>query len=338
MYTPYSGNEPYIFISYAHKDTSFVAPIIQKLMQLGFRVWYDVGIEGGFEWPEFIATRLFGSGCVLAFISANSINSKNCRREINFAIEKDKPLLAIYLDDCEVPLGMQMQLNTLQAFYCTTPADTDALIQKLQHTQLLQICLASNIDPALEAPKEEPPPAPVQPPEPIISAPEPKAASTEIPPEEVDPWVCSCGKNYRQKAGRCSCGAWRCSCGRVHASYVSSCACGVSKRKMPQLSPAPCRNVSKNQWQCTCGRIHPAYVSSCVCGLDKSSTRYRTPSIKHDIDEDPATQWKCTCGRIHKMEVSKCSCGNWHCTCGRVHAPYVSSCVCGNSKTKLKQG
>ena len=42
--TAYEGTEPYIFISYAHKNTDQVIPIISVLQNRGFRVWYDAGI------------------------------------------------------------------------------------------------------------------------------------------------------------------------------------------------------------------------------------------------------------------------------------------------------
>ena len=54
----YEGREPYIFISYAHKDMAKVLPIIEGLAEKGFRIWYDAGIEAGTEWPEYIAEHL----------------------------------------------------------------------------------------------------------------------------------------------------------------------------------------------------------------------------------------------------------------------------------------
>ena len=41
----YEGNENYIFVSYAHKDSDRVIPIIEELDAAGFRIWYDSGIE-----------------------------------------------------------------------------------------------------------------------------------------------------------------------------------------------------------------------------------------------------------------------------------------------------
>ena len=50
----YKGDQPYIFISYAHKDSNIVLPIIARLQQDGYRVWYDEGIALGSSWDAWI--------------------------------------------------------------------------------------------------------------------------------------------------------------------------------------------------------------------------------------------------------------------------------------------
>lgn len=37
----YKGSEPYIFLSYAHKNADKVLPEIDRLRKLGYHVWYD---------------------------------------------------------------------------------------------------------------------------------------------------------------------------------------------------------------------------------------------------------------------------------------------------------
>ncbi len=64
---PYEGTQPYIFVSYAHKNDAAVLEIIGALQSRGFRVWYDEGIEAGSEWPESIASHLERAQLVLAF-------------------------------------------------------------------------------------------------------------------------------------------------------------------------------------------------------------------------------------------------------------------------------
>ena len=91
----YEGNDKYIFVSYAHKDSQKVVPIVETLSSNGFRVWYDSGIEAGTEWPEYIEDHLIKSEVVVVFMTPNTIESRNCRNEINFALELKKPLCTL---------------------------------------------------------------------------------------------------------------------------------------------------------------------------------------------------------------------------------------------------
>lgn len=45
----YKGSDPYIFISYSHKDIDRVFPIIRMLQDDSYRVWYDDGVDPGTE-------------------------------------------------------------------------------------------------------------------------------------------------------------------------------------------------------------------------------------------------------------------------------------------------
>ena len=51
----YQGDEPYVFVSYAHKDAAMVYEEITRLHEAGCKIWYDEGIEASNEWPEEIA-------------------------------------------------------------------------------------------------------------------------------------------------------------------------------------------------------------------------------------------------------------------------------------------
>ena len=83
----YEGNDKYIFISYAHKDADSVLPVLGAMADAGFRLWYDSGIEAGTEWPEYIEERLMNASVVLVFMTPAAVESRNCRNEINFALE-----------------------------------------------------------------------------------------------------------------------------------------------------------------------------------------------------------------------------------------------------------
>ena len=71
MIAAYEGNLPFIFVSYAHKDSREVFDLIEKLAARGYRIWYDEGIEPGSEWPENIANHLLRAEMVLAMITCH---------------------------------------------------------------------------------------------------------------------------------------------------------------------------------------------------------------------------------------------------------------------------
>ena len=90
---PYQGSEPYIFLSYSHRDAAPAAEIIRDLNLDGFRIWYDEGLVPGKEWDENIARAIMNCSYFVALMSANYLDSANCRDELNFARDKKLPLL-----------------------------------------------------------------------------------------------------------------------------------------------------------------------------------------------------------------------------------------------------
>ena len=138
---PYEGKEPYIFISYAHKDSDVVLPIIETMADYGFRVWYDAGIEAGTEWPEYIAERLDGAAVVIAFLSEHALKSINCRQEINESISLEKDLLVVHLHEVELTKGMRMRLSLTQAMFMYRHESQDSFIKALFNAKILIPCL-----------------------------------------------------------------------------------------------------------------------------------------------------------------------------------------------------
>ena len=120
---PYEGKENYIFVSYSHMDMDKVMPIIRQWTEDGYRVWYDDGISPGTEWPEVIAQHLNDCELFVSFLSNSYMDSFNCRREIDFAVRKRKSFLAVFLEETELSLGVEMQISTVQSvdYYRTTP-------------------------------------------------------------------------------------------------------------------------------------------------------------------------------------------------------------------------
>jgi len=152
----YEGSEPYVFISYAHKDTARVLPIIEALVARGFRVWYDAGIEAGTEWPDYIAKHLENAARVIAFLSPASMASFNCRQEINYAIDLNIPMLAVYLEELELTGGMRMRLGLSQAMFYYRHASLNSFMDELSRSEMLAPCLSGNVG---EVPSQDKAPA-----------------------------------------------------------------------------------------------------------------------------------------------------------------------------------
>ena len=131
QFRPYEGNEPYIFVSYAHRDMDRILPIITRMADVGLRIWYDEGIDPGTDWDSNIAKHIEGCTSFVAFISASYLASDNCKDELNFARDLQKERLLIYLEDTNLPPGMAMRLNRLQAIYQYTYKDRNDFYEKL---------------------------------------------------------------------------------------------------------------------------------------------------------------------------------------------------------------
>lgn len=113
----YKGDKPYIFISYAHKDSDLVLPVISRLQNDGYRVWYDEGIAPGSNWDIYISEHLDQSSNVLAFISKSYVKSQNCRDELALSRKKMKDMNLIYIDDVQLSPGFRMRYGRIQALF-----------------------------------------------------------------------------------------------------------------------------------------------------------------------------------------------------------------------------
>ena len=136
----YRGKEKYIFVSYAHKDSEKVLPVIENMQREGFRVWYDTGIEAGTEWPAYIQESLEESEVVLAFISSNSIESFYCRSEITFALSNQKNILVVYLENAELKYGLGLQLASLQSLFRFRHSSEGSFLEELMKAKILREC------------------------------------------------------------------------------------------------------------------------------------------------------------------------------------------------------
>ncbi len=114
-FAAYKGDEPYVFVCYAHEDADIIYPEIKALHDKGVNIWYDEGISAGRVWREEIARAIRGSVQFIFYISRTSLTSEHCNREIHFALDKGAEILPIYLEDVELTDELDLTLSRVQA-------------------------------------------------------------------------------------------------------------------------------------------------------------------------------------------------------------------------------
>ena len=111
------GNPLKGFITYSHKDTEAKDELITRLKGMQreglISVWHDNEIIAGDKWREEIfATNLPDSDLLLYLVSASSLDSENCNRELGIALENNIRPILIILEDCD---WKNYQVSNVQA-------------------------------------------------------------------------------------------------------------------------------------------------------------------------------------------------------------------------------
>jgi len=113
--TAYKGDNPYIFVSYSHADSSQIYEELNWLQEQRFNLWYDEGIEAGTQWREELAMAIESAKLFVFFVTPNSVQSENCRKELNYALNHQIPILAVHLVPTNLSSGMDLMLSDIQA-------------------------------------------------------------------------------------------------------------------------------------------------------------------------------------------------------------------------------
>jgi len=138
-FAAYKGDEPYVFASYSHDNSSAVFPELIWLKERGFNIWYDEGIEAGTEWREEIGGAVKNASLFLYFVSPESAQSENCHREVSLADKEHVPIVAIHLKNTDLPDGLDLTLSDRQAILKYE-------IPKQEYQRKLQSSISSYLD------------------------------------------------------------------------------------------------------------------------------------------------------------------------------------------------
>lgn len=108
------GGEPFLFVSYAHRDIDRIRPILDGVVRTGVRIWIDDQIAVGEEWDTRLERMITTSSGLLVFLSPHYVSSKHCRRELKFADALDKEIFASALDAFPFEGGLGYIFASLQ--------------------------------------------------------------------------------------------------------------------------------------------------------------------------------------------------------------------------------
>ena len=115
MINAYAGVKEYAFVSYSHKDSPIVFSSLEYLSGLGYRLWYDEGIDVSTLWADKIAEKIKNCVCFLCFLSLNSMSTDSfVRNEIHLARKYKKKIIIIYIDDVDIDDGISLLIGDVQ--------------------------------------------------------------------------------------------------------------------------------------------------------------------------------------------------------------------------------
>jgi len=195
-----------VFLSYSRLDHDFADRVIDCLKHQGIQVWVDTQeIQGGDAWRAAIVRAITDCEAFLVILSPQCVASKNVVKELSLASEKNRHIIPIIGEPCDIPDGMQYQLAELQRIdFCEL--GFDAALQRLVNTLRRGASASAVGSSAAGSWQSSSPPSPLPAtPAPAASDSKPFSATTfPFPQPRPQPAV----PNIEQ-LGAALCGRWR---------------------------------------------------------------------------------------------------------------------------------
>jgi len=88
-----------VFISYSRLDEAVVTSLIADIKQCGEQPWLDDQLRGGEEWWNEILHQIRESKIFIFCLSDNSMNSKPCQSELQYARQLGLPVIPIQVGE-----------------------------------------------------------------------------------------------------------------------------------------------------------------------------------------------------------------------------------------------
>lgn len=140
----FDSSKPYIFFSYAHKNSELGLQIIKQMQKNKFNLWYDEGIEVGTEYSDYIAEHIEQCAVFMCLMDENYIESRYCRDEIDYAINRKGIDILIVntkeIRDFNMPAGLKMRTARYQAVFLNRFPNIDKFMDSLLKSDILSPC------------------------------------------------------------------------------------------------------------------------------------------------------------------------------------------------------
>ncbi|CAM3400539.1 toll/interleukin-1 receptor domain-containing protein [Aequorivita lipolytica] len=146
-----------IFFSYSRDDSEFVLSLAKSLREAGAKVWLDqLDIKPGNRWDNSIENALKTSHTLLVVLSKSSVKSNNVLDEVSYALEENKKVVPVLLEECKIPFRLRrLQYATFAEGH---KKGIDSLVSALQLDDTVANRLADVAElPILPKPKPIPP-------------------------------------------------------------------------------------------------------------------------------------------------------------------------------------
>ena len=113
-----------VFISYSRKDQKTADYLCTILKENGIEYWIDKeGIFSSSNYKELIVDAIEVSQAVIFISSINSNSSINVIREIGYAVNMNKPILPLVLDDAQYAKSIRLDISDIDKIDFKNPVN-----------------------------------------------------------------------------------------------------------------------------------------------------------------------------------------------------------------------
>ncbi len=116
---------PQLFVSYPRENKREANELVGHLQSLNCEVWVDSSLRGGQTWWDEIIHRIADCDAFIAIVSHATLNSAACRREREWALKLNKPVLPVAVEHV-LETALPRDLSTLQIIDYSKPGAESA--------------------------------------------------------------------------------------------------------------------------------------------------------------------------------------------------------------------